>query len=374
MDFVNRENKNDDPGLRRRLNRISTCPSGPLQRLAALAAIVSTVTLASATPQFARETGLPCSSCHTYVPRLNRFGQKFYTNGLRLAGQEKARTLPLRGQVTATATTPPNGGPLPIGWSDIALASGGNIGRGITLYRMKWFPIAQSVQMYGIHAFDKRWVMSAGRLAMISQVDPELRLNLSVPVALSPRRDGGATPFSPFGDALALRVVGSSESAMPYGDGWKVAATVPFSNEIGPNAAPDRLRETSSTPKGVFVEAYRRLGLDSFGVNAFFGRDGRSYQGLVLQREVGSLYVEGSVGHSNTRDGSTTAYSLGFDTAYRSGAAFGLRVDSQSETTSLVALASQILGGKESLWQFIMEGRVQDGARPGAILRLKFRF
>ncbi len=357
---------------------ISTRPLGPVQGIVAACAafvmIAFTMTNATATPQFARETQLQCSACHTYVPRLNQFGQTFYTNGLRLPGQPKIPTVPLRGQVSATATPPPQGGPLPIGWNDIAVASGGNIGGENTLYRMKWFPIAQSVQVYGIHAFDKGLVVSAGRLAMISQMDPELRLGLSVPLAFAPRREGDATPFAPFGDALALRMVGSTDSAMPYGDGWKFAATVPFSNEIGPNSAPGRLREPGSTPQGLFVEAYHRQGLNSIGVNGYFGRDGRRYQGLVFQREAGSFYVEGAVGHSETRNGSTTAYSLGVDTVYQPGTAFGLRMDSQAEKTSFVALASQLLGGKESLLQFIVEGRMQDGTLPVTTLRLKYRF
>ena len=359
------------PAIPRRALRPSAGIAG---FLGAFAAIGCMMTNAAATPQFARETRLPCSACHSYVPRLNGFGQTFYNNGLRLPGQKKAITVPIRGQLTATAQTSQTGSRLPVGWNDIAVGSDGTLGNASTLYRIKWFPIARTLQIYALHALDKHLVLSAGKIAMLSQLDPELKIGLSTPTALAPAKSGAETPFAPAGDAMAIRFVGSTDSAMPYGDGWKLAATLPFSNELGPTSSPSRLREFDSTPKGLFVEVYRRQGLNSVGANAFFGSDGRRYQGLVFQREIAHAYLEGAVGHSETRDGSTTAYSLGLDVELAAETALGVRMDSQGGTTSLVALASRFLGGDVSLWQFIMESRFQAGDRPGMTLRLKFRF
>ena len=36
----------------------------------------ASIRYALATPQFARQTRLKCSSCHAHVPLLNEFGQK----------------------------------------------------------------------------------------------------------------------------------------------------------------------------------------------------------------------------------------------------------------------------------------------------------
>ena len=37
-----------------------------------------------AMPNFARKTGMPCSGCHTVIPRLNEFGYKYRVAGFRL--------------------------------------------------------------------------------------------------------------------------------------------------------------------------------------------------------------------------------------------------------------------------------------------------
>ncbi|HWD40848.1 MAG TPA: hypothetical protein VG944_18515, partial [Fimbriimonas sp.] len=52
-----------------------------LVALGYVCAAVGSVSTATATPQFARQTKLPCSSCHTHVPLLNEYGQRFYANG-----------------------------------------------------------------------------------------------------------------------------------------------------------------------------------------------------------------------------------------------------------------------------------------------------
>jgi len=41
-----------------------------------------------AIPSFARQTNLPCSSCHTIFPELNAFGRMFKLNGYTLIGTE----------------------------------------------------------------------------------------------------------------------------------------------------------------------------------------------------------------------------------------------------------------------------------------------
>jgi hypothetical protein len=46
-----------------------------------LAALVASSTDAYAVPSFARQTGLPCSSCHTTIPELTPFGRLFKLNG-----------------------------------------------------------------------------------------------------------------------------------------------------------------------------------------------------------------------------------------------------------------------------------------------------
>jgi hypothetical protein len=45
-------------------------------------------TPAQALPMFARKFDLPCSKCHTMIPRLTNFGYEFYKAGFRLPGKQ----------------------------------------------------------------------------------------------------------------------------------------------------------------------------------------------------------------------------------------------------------------------------------------------
>ncbi len=49
---------------------------------------------AYAITSFARQTGLPCSSCHTTPPELTQFGREFKLNGYTLTGMEQIKEKP----------------------------------------------------------------------------------------------------------------------------------------------------------------------------------------------------------------------------------------------------------------------------------------
>src|SRR5215831_18257670 len=49
------------------------------------AAIITGAPNAYAVPSFARQTGLPCSSCHTTIPELTPFGRLFKLNGYTIS-------------------------------------------------------------------------------------------------------------------------------------------------------------------------------------------------------------------------------------------------------------------------------------------------
>ena len=51
-----------------------------------VAMYVATVTTAHAVPSYARQTGLPCSSCHTTLPELTPLGRLFKVNGYTFTG------------------------------------------------------------------------------------------------------------------------------------------------------------------------------------------------------------------------------------------------------------------------------------------------
>lgn len=59
-----------------------------LSFLGAAAMLAAASGTASAVPSFARQTGQPCSACHTVVPELTPFGRRFKLGGYTLGGAE----------------------------------------------------------------------------------------------------------------------------------------------------------------------------------------------------------------------------------------------------------------------------------------------
>jgi hypothetical protein len=55
------------------------------------AVLLGTARSADAIPAFARRTNLPCASCHTLAPELNRFGREFLDNGYRLLSEVRQK-------------------------------------------------------------------------------------------------------------------------------------------------------------------------------------------------------------------------------------------------------------------------------------------
>jgi hypothetical protein len=69
----------------------------PLAALAALVLSAVWTTPSGAVPVFARKYGLECTNCHSAVPRLNDWGQRFRANGYRLPGRENEEKTVLEG-------------------------------------------------------------------------------------------------------------------------------------------------------------------------------------------------------------------------------------------------------------------------------------
>ena len=102
--------------------RISGWVFAPLGIVGGLIAFATALTLApsvaSATPGFARQTGLSCQGCHTVFPELTPFGRKFKLNAYVFSNvkeqgdinEQRQRTLalsdfpPLSAQLQASLT------------------------------------------------------------------------------------------------------------------------------------------------------------------------------------------------------------------------------------------------------------------------------
>jgi hypothetical protein len=95
--------------------------------------IFLTPSTASALPVFAHRYGFSCQQCHTTVPQLNTFGQKFLRNGFRLDG---ARTVePVAVKVQTAYSSGGQGGGLPKAIVDeVEILSAGSIGRNTSYF------------------------------------------------------------------------------------------------------------------------------------------------------------------------------------------------------------------------------------------------
>lgn len=172
-----------------------------------------------------------------------------------------------------------------------------------------------------------------GQFRALSQIDVSRRLNLSEPLAFSTSLAGEPDPdpriqslrgFSPSGRAPSVR------GSMEFGD-WTGVVTVPFPGEfslpLSREARTTASFEFEGEPKGVFVEAYRRQGTASVGVNAFVGNNDRKMFGVAGQHQVGDVWLEGGVARAEVGDVRDWRYSLGADWIPMHELAAGMRVD-----------------------------------------------
>ncbi len=340
-----------------------------------IALLVVSVRGSKATPQFSRETQLPCISCHTHVPRLNKFGQQFHANGFRIPGHEKAKTLPLWASLAATGIRSGGSNSTPIDWADTKIASAGWIGGVDLMYHSEWAPVDHAFSFSAAHPSGDHFSVAVGRLSLISQFDPGHSISLSQPLGLGPfDPTDGESEFGPLGitsDMLGVRIVGSTGSALPYGEGTSLAVSIPFSR-VG---ATDGLESLSSRPRGVFVEAYQRRDINSYGINAFIGKDGQHSQGLVVQHQIRDFYLQGSAARATWNGGETKAYSVGLDWTPRFSTTTGFRVDFQEGTTTYVPYLSYIaMGGCSSALAFTLEGMIRKQSFPEVALAVAFHF
>ncbi len=105
-------------------SRVSGCASIAAFVTIVIAALMLGAGSADAMPMFARKLGVPCTTCHTTIPRLNRTGYKFRAAGYRMPseiGKEEDKKFELgdyfsgriQSRFDSQATNQPNGAPIP---------------------------------------------------------------------------------------------------------------------------------------------------------------------------------------------------------------------------------------------------------------------
>jgi hypothetical protein len=112
----------------------------------ALAAAAALPAPASAIPVFAHRFGLTCQVCHTEVPHLTPFGERFLANGYRIPGAREKGVFPVAIRVetdyaSGGAVDPDEThGPLPKTIvNEVEVLTGGNIGNRVSYWGEQYF-------------------------------------------------------------------------------------------------------------------------------------------------------------------------------------------------------------------------------------------
>ncbi|HWD37491.1 MAG TPA: hypothetical protein VG944_01465, partial [Fimbriimonas sp.] len=306
--------------------------------------------------------------------------QRFYANGFRLPTSHKLEaTFPAWGSLSASARISQSlGNAVPISYTGTEIASYGFFDQPKIIYHAEYHPTDSLYDLYLLHPFNKTYSIEAGEFSLLSQYDPRLDVSLSRPITQfpggsGPLADGKYGPLSTSGFVYGLRgtvSLGKTGTAMPYSDGWKVSGVVPFSNEVPCTGQPD----FQSSPKGVFLEAFYRRGMSSYGADVFAGRDGRQYYGLVGQQKLGKFFLEGGAAVANFADTQTTLLSIAATWTPAWDKAAALRIDNQDGFIYYHPTLSYLVGGDTSALRLVVEGAITRGVAPSTTVSLEYKF
>lgn len=294
----------------------------------ACASFVAVPVAGEATPQFARKYRVDCSHCHASPPRLNARGLRFLEAGYRMDGARPTipiavwNTVDLEWRHSADLT---KGFP-----SRVELISSGPVGRSRAAYFIEWRALSQGIGgdrrlLDRSGRFEDLFVttplpgagrmsITAGQFRTLLQVDVSQRLSLSEPLAFSSSVPGerastsrltSLRAFSASGRQPGARVEYRSGPPSP-GGWWTAAATFPLTGEFTVPFTDAASFEFEGRPKGVFLEAFHRRGLSSFGGHAFVGNAGRTTATAVVTHDLGGrlalLAAAGAFRSSGERD------------------------------------------------------------------------
>ncbi len=256
-------------------------------------------------------------------------------------------------------------------YAQTEIASYGYLDDARLLYHLAYQPSKEQTDIYLLSPLTRSLTVQAGEIGLLGQYIPKLDVFASRPLYLQPLGFGENGPFAPGANAFAVRVVGSLDgtSAMPYADGWKFAATVPFSNEASSAWQPG----FDGDPTGLFAEVFRRTGMNSYGLNTFTGRDGRRYYGAVGQLWTQNVYFEGGAAYASAEGPRARLASLGATFVPEYHQAYGFRIDSQNGAFIYTPTLSYMIGDQFQIVRLTAEARISRGA-PTAVFSAQWKF
>lgn len=314
---------------------------------------VGSASVAESTPQFARTYRVDCSHCHSAPPRLNEQGLSFLAAGYRLESDTRSFTIPVAVWNTADFEWR-HSADLSKGFpSRVEIISAGPIGRSGAAYFAEWRALSQSIGgnrrlLNRSGRFEDLFVrtpvtargalsVTVGQFRALTQVDVSQRLSLSEPLAFSSSVPGerarsarltSLRAFSASGRQPAVRAEYQLTGDQSSADGWFAAATLPLTGELTIPFTDPASFEVEGRPKGVFLEAFRRMGLTSVGGHAFVGDERRRVVTGVVTHDLGNrVAVLAAVGAFHVAGITDTRFSIGSEATISSRLVGGIRVD-----------------------------------------------
>ena len=348
-----------------------------------------------ATPEFARayrDLKLTCMSCHTQPPKLNEFGEQFVRNGYSIPGKPRRPTLPasvwVSGQIANSDTQPGTYRTVP---NRIEVISAGRSGE--ASYFIEWRALSKELLGDGSYRdrsgrFEDLFVtfdvsdqaqLQVGQFRAMSQIDVSRRLFLSEPAAFSTSLPGEPDPDPRIASLRGFALSGRSpgvRAALAQGE-WNAVVTVPFPGELSipltKEAQETASLEFEGSPKGVFVEGFRRHGPDSYGLHAFFGDNDRTLVGAAAQRRCGDVWLEGGLSRAEAGGADEWRYTLSADWIPRQESALGVRLDHRQiagQTVSVTPYVSLFQSRGAKAAKLTLEAKFQDARTPRFALEL----
>ncbi|MCS6859028.1 MAG: hypothetical protein NZT92_01760 [Abditibacteriales bacterium] len=236
-----------------------------------------------AMPYFARKYDVTCATCHVMPPKLNLTGWQFAMNGYRWEGRAEQPTLPFAVWTTGRSEDRRSAGLGENYLQKVQIIAGGRLSRD-TAYFVEWLPQNKVLigpgrfqgghrrfeDLFIVNSLSPTTTLTVGQFPLASQVDTSYRLSVSEPLALSAEVDG----FAPSGCRPAVRLeVARLKAGGTNVDGDFYALALPLRGEITLN---DQFT-LSTHLEGVFLQGYRRRGLNTVGGFAFLDDDRKIY-------------------------------------------------------------------------------------------------
>lgn len=239
-----------------------------------------------AVPYFARKYNVTCATCHVMPPKLNLTGWRFVMNGYKLGSREEKPTFPFAVWTTGRREDRESAGFSENYLQKVELIAGGQLSKD-TAYFVEWLPQNKALQapnkfrerhrrfedLFIVNTLNPTTTLTVGQFRIASQVDTSHRISINEPLALSSAVDG----FAPSGRRPAVRLDFARRKECSTGvDGDFYAIAIPMRGELTLN----NQFTLSTHVEGVFLQGYRRRGLNTVGAFAFLDDD-RNVFGVV---------------------------------------------------------------------------------------------